>query len=51
MSILSVRLDPSIEKKIAFLMEKGFIEDKSAFIRKLLDILVRIYWLGGSLYD
>lgn len=37
MSVLSVRLDPAIEKKITFLMEKGFIDDKSAFIRRLLD--------------
>jgi predicted HTH domain antitoxin len=37
MSVLSVRIDQEIEKKISFLLEKGYIEDKSAFIRRLLD--------------
>ena len=37
MSVLSVRLDSELEKKIQFLMEKRKIVDKSAFIRQLID--------------
>jgi len=36
MSVLSVRLDPELEKKLQFLMEKRKIVDKSAYVRQLL---------------
>ncbi len=37
MSVLSVRLDPELEEKLQFLLSKRKINDKSAYIRRLLD--------------
>ena len=37
MSILSVRLDEDLDKRLKFLMKKRKIVDKSAYIRQLLD--------------
>lgn len=37
MSILSVRIDTELEKKLEFLMKQLHIEDKSSLIRKLLN--------------
>ncbi|MHA1299203.1 MAG: UPF0175 family protein [Candidatus Helarchaeota archaeon] len=36
MSVLSVRLDPKLEEKLKFLMEKRKIVDKSAYVRQLI---------------
>nr|MDO8118038.1 UPF0175 family protein [Candidatus Sigynarchaeota archaeon] len=37
MSVLSVRIDPVLEEKLAFLMREKKIIDKSAYVRQLLD--------------
>lgn len=37
MTVLSVRLDKDLEKKLDFLMNKLKIQDKSAYIRQLLE--------------
>ena len=37
MGVLSVRMDKDLEETLEFLLEKQKIQDKSAFIRKLLD--------------
>ncbi|MHA1785807.1 MAG: hypothetical protein ACTSVY_10245 [Candidatus Helarchaeota archaeon] len=36
MGVLSVRLDPELEEKLAFLMKQKKIVDKSAYIRQLI---------------
>lgn len=36
MGVLSVRLDPELEEKLQFLMEKRKIVNKSAYIRHLI---------------
>lgn len=36
MGVLSVRLDPELEEKLQFLMEKRKIVNKSAYIRQLI---------------
>lgn len=36
LSVLSVRMDSVLEKKLQYLMEKRQINDKSAFVRQLL---------------
>lgn len=36
MGVLSVRLDPELEEKLQFLMEKRKIVDKSAYVRQLI---------------
>jgi predicted HTH domain antitoxin len=35
--VLSVRMDAELEKKLAFLMEKRKIVDKSSYVRQLID--------------
>ena len=37
MGVLSVRMDEEMEKRLAFLMERRKIVDKSAYIRQLID--------------
>lgn len=37
MTVLSVRLDKDLEKKLDYLMNKLRIKDKSSYIRRLLD--------------
>lgn len=37
MSNLSIQLNPLNEKQIAFLLERGFIQDKLEFILRILD--------------
>lgn len=37
MTVLSVRIEPDLEQKLAFLMKNKRISDKSAYIRQLLD--------------
>ncbi|MBD3408111.1 MAG: hypothetical protein GF411_18465 [Candidatus Lokiarchaeota archaeon] len=39
--VLSVRLDEDLEKRLAFLMEKRKIVDKSAYVRRLIDRSLR----------
>ena len=36
MSVLSVRLDPELEEKLQYLMDKRKIVDKSAYVRQLI---------------
>lgn len=42
MSVLSVRIDSELEKKLDYLMKNRKIIDKSAFIRQLLDKSIEI---------
>ncbi|TFH11434.1 MAG: hypothetical protein E4H14_00780 [Candidatus Thorarchaeota archaeon] len=35
--VLSVRMDKELEKRLAFLMEKRKIVDKSSYVRQLID--------------
>jgi len=42
MSVLSVRIDPELEKKLNFLMASKKIVDKSAYIRQLLDKSIEV---------
>jgi len=35
--VLSVRMDKDLEKRLAFLMEKRKIVDKSSYVRQLID--------------
>jgi len=35
--VLSVRMDKELEKRLAFLMEKRMIVDKSSYVRQLID--------------
>ncbi len=35
--VLSVRIDKELEKRLAFLMEKRKIVDKSSYVRQLID--------------
>ena len=37
MSVLSVRIDSELEEKLRYLMEKRKIDDKSAYVRQLLE--------------
>ncbi len=37
MGVLSVRMDKEMEKRLAYLMERRKIVDKSAYIRQLID--------------
>lgn len=42
MGVLSVRLDDELEELLAYLLEKRKINDKSAYIRQLLNKSVKI---------
>ncbi|MFX0100464.1 MAG: hypothetical protein ACFFCS_12900 [Candidatus Hodarchaeota archaeon] len=42
MSVLSVRIDSELEKKLEYLMKNRKIIDKSAYIRQLLDKSIEI---------